>query len=139
MHVDIFFQYSILKRKLYINQNRFVNVEFRIDDKKRIQKQMLFVRALCIYIQTDHFGEPVKVCYQHSRDSSGRMKDNIGEHLIRCHHPESSYHYDSGKPIRIANVINVHFNCGFKSLWGQNATKMVIWIYENYTNTLALL
>ena len=62
MYVDIFFQYSILKRKLYINQNRFVNVEFRIDDKKRIQKQMLFVRALCIYIQTDHFGEPVKVC-----------------------------------------------------------------------------
>ena len=49
MYVDIFFQYSILKRKLYINQNRFVNVEFRIDDKKRIQKQMLFVRALCIF------------------------------------------------------------------------------------------
>ena len=77
-----------------------MNVEFRIDDKKRVQKPMLFVRALCIYIQTDHFGEPVKVCYQHSRDSLGRMKDNIGEHLIRCHHPESSYHYDSGKPIR---------------------------------------
>ena len=65
MYVDIFFQYSILKRKLYINQNRFVNVEFRIDDKKRVQKPMLFVRALCIYIQTDHFGEPVKVSYQH--------------------------------------------------------------------------
>ena len=108
-----------------------MNVEFRIDDDKRIQKQMLFVRALCIYIQTDHFGEPVKVCYQHSRDSSGRMKDNIGEHLIRCHHPESSYHMDSGKPIKTAtNVINVLFNWNYKCLWVQNVTKMVIWIYS---------
>lgn len=86
--------YSEVLRKIYINQNRFVNIEFRLTnllpDSSPIASD-LFIRAVCIFVSADDFSEPVKVCYTHSRDSSGNFKCEIAEHLIRCSHPSSVY------------------------------------------------
>ena len=46
---------------------------------------------MCIFVSADDFSEPVKVCYTHCRDSSGNLKCEIAEHLVRCSHPSSLY------------------------------------------------
>ena len=51
----------------------------------------LFIRAVCIFVSADDFAEPVKVCYTHCRDSSGNLKCEISEHLVRCSHSSSIY------------------------------------------------
>ena len=50
-----------------------------------------FKRVVCIFVSADDFSEPVKVCYTHCRDSSGNLKCEIAEHLVRCSHPSSLY------------------------------------------------
>jgi len=86
--------YSDLLRKIYINQNRFVNIEFRLKellpDSSPIASD-LFIRVVCIFVSADDFSEPVKVCYTHCRDSSGNLKCEIAEHFVRCSHPSSLY------------------------------------------------
>ena len=98
------FQYSNHLKKLYINQNRFINLEFKIfsDYKPDIEftlpsKNELFVRAICIFLNADDYPIPVKVCYTHSRDSIGVARSSICEHLVRCSHAQSTYHQDLGK------------------------------------------
>jgi len=86
--------YSESLRKIYINQNRFVNIEFRLKnllpDSSPIASD-LFIRAVCIFVSADDFAEPVRVCYTHCRDSSGNLKCEIAEHLVRCSHSTSLY------------------------------------------------
>lgn len=93
-------QYSETLKKIYINQNRLVNIEFRfrnfvLEDSSPLEP--LYVRALCIFTNPDDIGTPVKVCYTHSRDSSGNLKSSIAEHLVRCSHSASSYQHDQCK------------------------------------------
>ena len=73
----ISFQYSEQLRKLYINQNRFVNLEFRMEPLPETERNHFFVRAICIFIGADDYAEPVTVCYTHSRDSVGHVNINF--------------------------------------------------------------
>ena len=118
----ISFQYSEQLRKLYINQNRFVNLEFRMEPLPETERNHFFVRAICIFIGADDYAEPVTVCYTHSRDSVGHVninftkknfkkikknsncmfyyffqaKSTVADHLVRCNHTKSFYQLDSG-------------------------------------------
>ena len=90
----IYFQFSEVLGKLYINQNRFANFEFSVNASTADTE--LFIRAVCIFSSADDYLEPVKVCYSHSRDSVGNPKSNVCEHLVRCSHPASIYQQDQG-------------------------------------------
>lgn len=87
--------YSEQLRKLYINQNRFVNLEFRMEPLPETESKHFFVRAICIFIGADDYAEPVTVCYTHSRDSVGHAKSTVADHLVRCNHTKSIYQLDS--------------------------------------------
>ena len=78
----ISFQYSEQLRKLYINQNRFVNLEFRMEPLPETESKHFFVRAICIFIGADDYAEPVTVCYTHSRDSVGHVNINFTKKKI---------------------------------------------------------
>ena len=79
-------QYSPKLNKLYINQNKAVQVMFNVrpEGDPSAKVEGLKIRALAIYTRPDDFPQPVFVCYGHSRNSEGQLKCPNADHLIRC-------------------------------------------------------
>ena len=63
---------------------------------------------MCIFVSADDFSEPVKVCYTHCRDSSGNLKCEIAEHLVRCSHPSSLYEMNQSMYNSMVTVVEFH-------------------------------
>ena len=68
-------QYSARLNKLYVNQNRAVQVMFNVrpadadpSTAANLKVEGLKIRAVAIYTRPDDFPQPVTVCYAHSRN-----------------------------------------------------------------------
>ena len=66
---------------------------------------------MCIFVSADDFSEPVKVCYTHCRDSSGNLKCEIAEHLVRCSHPSSLYEMNQSMYKTFWNLVILRNPC----------------------------
>jgi len=75
-------QFSKQLKKLYVRQNRFVNIHLLYSVPPSYSGP-LAVSACLMFSSPDHVGEHVKVCYQHSHKSDGSLKDQLSPYLLR--------------------------------------------------------
>jgi len=84
--------YSSQLKKLYIDMNKWVQVEFRVGESP---PDGLYIRALPIYAEATHIREPVKRCPNHaSLNDPTNLNFYYPQHLIRIDGDTSVYQED---------------------------------------------
>merc|ERR1719369_299589 len=73
--------FSSSLQKLYINQNRGVTLQVKAKTPDHTYGPLL--RATMVYTGSDHCMKPVKVCYQHSHNSSGELITPLSSYILR--------------------------------------------------------
>jgi len=74
-------QYSTLLNKLYICQNSNTTIKLFINNPP--ENKSFTLKAAMVFTSPDHCSSSVRVCYQHSHTSSGKLKDPLAPHLLR--------------------------------------------------------
>lgn len=74
-------QYSSKLHKLYIAQNKSVTLMLSMSFDP--MPSTLSLRAHMVFTSPDHSQEVVKVCYQHSHNGSGQLRDPLAPHILR--------------------------------------------------------
>jgi len=97
--------YSSQLKKLYIDMNKWVQVEFRVGSSP---PEGLFIRALPIYAEASHIRDPVKRCPNHASPSDPtNVNCFYPHHLIRMDGETSNYREDHESK-RLSVVFPVH-------------------------------
>eukprot|EP00092_Neocalanus_flemingeri_P014191 GFUD01015311.1.p1 GENE.GFUD01015311.1~~GFUD01015311.1.p1 ORF type:complete len:525 (+),score=111.78 GFUD01015311.1:61-1635(+) len=85
--------FSSQLKKLYIDMNKWVQVEFRVGPSP---PDGLFIRALPIYAEATHIRDPVKRCPNHASNSDPTNQNcDYPYHLIRFDSETSNYGEDT--------------------------------------------
>jgi len=85
--------YSSQMKKLYIDMNKWVQVEFRVGSSP---PDGLYIRALPIYAEATHIRDPVKRCPNHASPSDPTNANcHYPHHLIRFDSETSNYCEDT--------------------------------------------
>jgi len=74
-------QYSTLLNKLYICQNS--NATIKLFATNPPSNKSFSLKAAMVFTSPDHSMSSVRVCYQHSHTSAGKLKDPLAPHLLR--------------------------------------------------------
>jgi len=94
-------QFSKIINKLFIGQNRSLVLQMSVDICKLSPIQTLSLKAEVVFTSPDHSDQVVGVCYQHSHNSQGRLRDTLANHILRMSAEglESKYveYTDSGR------------------------------------------
>lgn len=97
--------YSSQLKKLYIDMNKWVQVEFRVGSNP---PEGLFIRALPIYAEASHIRDPVKRCPNHASSTDPtNVNCYYPHHLIRMDGDTSNYCEDPESK-RLSVVFPVH-------------------------------
>jgi len=94
-------QFSKTLNKLFIGQNKSLVLQMSVDNTQLFSTQTLSLKAEVMFTSPDHVDQVVGVCYQHSHNSLGKLRDPLANHLLRMSADglESKYveYTDSGK------------------------------------------
>jgi len=74
-------QYSTILNKLYICQNS--NATLKLFTSNPNGGELFSLKASMVFTSPDHSNSSVRVCYQHSHTSAGKLKDPLAPHLLR--------------------------------------------------------
>jgi len=97
--------YSSQLKKLYIDMNKWVQVEFRVGSSP---PEGLYIRALPIYAEASHIRDPVKRCPNHASPSDPTNANCFyPHHLIRLDGETTNY-CDDPDSKRLSVVFPVH-------------------------------
>jgi len=90
-------QYSHKVQKLYTNQNKAVSLKI-IANKPLDTFGDVLLRVTMVYTGSDHLKEPVKVCFNHSHDSTGHLKSALSAYILRlsCEEEGNVRYMESG-------------------------------------------
>ncbi|XP_065206694.1 cellular tumor antigen p53-like [Planococcus citri] len=105
--------YSSVLKKLYIDINKVVCVQFRLKQpesgKINSSKESLFVRALPVYAAPEFLQEPVTRCPVHVMTDKANGHSNVPWlfHVLRAEHHEAVYHINR-KSNRHSVVVPLH-------------------------------
>lgn len=75
-------QYSKSLNKLFICQNKYIDIKllYSVDKSK---PSSLSVSACLMFSSPEFAKEHVRVCYQHSHNSDGQLKELMASHILR--------------------------------------------------------
>lgn len=76
-------QYSRNLNKLFIGQNKSVVIQMSVDSTKLLPTQLLSLKGEVVFTSPDHCDQVVGVCYQHSHNSAGQLRDPLAHHILR--------------------------------------------------------
>jgi len=87
-------QFSEKVQKLYTNQNKAVSLNV-ITNKHKDTFGDVLLRVTMVYTGSDHLKDPVKVCFNHSHDSTGKLRSALSEYILRlsCDVEEGDINY----------------------------------------------
>jgi len=87
-------QFSDVVQKLYTNQNKAVSL-YVITNKPKDTFGDVLLRVTMVYTGSDHLKDPVKVCFNHSHDSTGKLRSALSAYILRlsCDVEEGAVRY----------------------------------------------